>query len=75
MESNFELKRKKPKSPTETTLDDLELSIRTYQFLEKLGLKTLQDILEVDELKLSQEKTFEKRYLREIQDIKNEYEK
>ena len=75
MGSNFELKRKKPKSPTETTLDDLELSIRTYQFLEKLGLKTLQDILEVDELKLSQEKTFEKRYLREIQDIKNEYEK
>ena len=75
MESNFELRRKKPKSPTETTLDDLELSIRTYQFLEKLGLKTLQDILEVDELKLSQEKTFEKRYLREIQDIKNEYEK
>ena len=74
MELNYELKRIKPKLPTEIMLDDLDLSIKTYHFLDKLGLKTLQDILEVDESKLLEEKTFEKRYLKELRDIKSEYE-
>ena len=71
MEMNLERKRKIPKPPSEILLGDLEISTRLYHFLKNLGVKTLEDILKINESELEQKDNFNPKYLEEIKYLKN----
>lgn len=51
-ENFYNFKRKVEKSPSEISLDDCELSIRTYQFLKSINVNNLAELANNSEQEL-----------------------
>ena len=70
MEFKPELKRK-IKSPSDISLDELEMSTRLYQFLKSNNCKTLEDVAKLNTTTIDSLPGFNKKFIDEINSFIN----